>query len=87
VFDSPTTVREYLKLQLADLAHEVFAVLFLDAQHRLIAYEPLFRGTLTQTSVYRARRSSAPWRSTPRRCCWRTTIPRAWPSPRGPTSF
>ncbi|BDI07548.1 RadC family protein [Sphaerotilus microaerophilus] len=52
VFDSPTTVREYLKLQLADLAHEVFAVLFLDAQHRLIAYEPLFRGTLTQTSVY-----------------------------------
>jgi DNA repair protein RadC len=52
VFDSPTTVREYLKLQLGDLAHEVFAVLFLDAQHRLIAYEPLFRGTLTQTSVY-----------------------------------
>lgn len=52
VFDSPTAVREYLKLQLGDLAHEVFAVLFLDAQHRLIAYEPLFRGTLTQTSVY-----------------------------------
>lgn len=52
VFDSPQAVRDYLKLQLADLAHEVFAVLFLDAQHRLIAYEPLFRGTLTQTSVY-----------------------------------
>ena len=32
--------------------HEVFAVLFLDAQHRLIALEELFRGTLTQTSVY-----------------------------------
>lgn len=52
VFDSPQAVREYLRLQLADLSHEVFAVLFLDAQHRLIAYEPLFRGTLTQTSVY-----------------------------------
>ncbi|MFM2053296.1 MAG: hypothetical protein RL456_1333 [Pseudomonadota bacterium] len=52
VFDSPRAVREYLALQLADLPHEVFAVLFLDAQHRLIAFEPMFRGTLTQTSVY-----------------------------------
>jgi DNA repair protein RadC len=52
VFDSPTAVRDYLRLQLADLGHEVFAVLFLDAQHRLLVYEPLFRGTLTQTSVY-----------------------------------
>ncbi|MBK6713806.1 MAG: DNA repair protein RadC [Burkholderiales bacterium] len=52
VFDSPQAVRDYLKLQLADLSHEVFAVLFLDAQHRLVAYEPMFRGTLTQTSVY-----------------------------------
>jgi DNA repair protein RadC len=32
--------------------HEVFAVLFLDSQHRLLALEELFRGTLTQTSVY-----------------------------------
>ncbi len=52
VFDSPAAVRDYLKLQLGDLPHEVFAVLFLDAQHRLIAFEPMFRGTLTQTSVY-----------------------------------
>jgi DNA repair protein RadC len=52
VFDSPQAVRDYLRLQLGRLDHEVFAVLFLDAQHRLIAYEPLFRGTLTQTSVY-----------------------------------
>jgi len=52
VFDSPQAVRDYLKLQLGDLTHEVFSVLFLDAQHRLIAYEPMFRGTLTQTSVY-----------------------------------
>ena len=32
--------------------HEVFAIIFLDVQHRLIAFEELFRGTLTQTSVY-----------------------------------
>jgi len=52
VFDSPAAVREYLRLQLATLDHEVFAVLFLDAQHRLLAFETLFRGSLTQASVY-----------------------------------
>ncbi|HRN75392.1 DNA repair protein RadC [Ottowia sp.] len=52
VFDSPAAVKSYLQLQLAQRAHEVFAVLFLDSQHRLIALEELFRGTLTQTSVY-----------------------------------
>ena len=50
--DTPQTVKHYLQLQLAARAHEVFAVLFLDSQHRLIALEELFRGTLTQTSVY-----------------------------------
>ena len=52
VFDSPQRVREYLQLTLGALDHEVFAVLYLDAQHRLIVYRELFRGTLTQTSVY-----------------------------------
>jgi DNA repair protein RadC len=52
VIDSPQAVRDYLQLQLASRAHEVFAVLFLDAQHRLITLEEMFRGTLTQTSVY-----------------------------------
>lgn len=52
VFDSPQAVRDFLRLELAELGHEVFAVLFLDAQHRLIRFEPMFRGTLTQTSVY-----------------------------------
>ena len=52
VFDSPAKVKQYLALQLAERAHEVFAVLFLDAQSRLIALEEMFRGTLTQTSVY-----------------------------------
>ena len=52
VFDSPDAVKHYLQLHLAHKPHEVFAVLFLDSQHRLLALEELFRGTLTQTSVY-----------------------------------
>lgn len=52
VLDSPARVREYLQLSLARLPHEVFVALFLDAQNRLIAHDELFRGTLTQTSVY-----------------------------------
>ncbi|MDP2742014.1 MAG: DNA repair protein RadC [Hydrogenophaga sp.] len=52
LFDSPKAVRNYLQLQLGARTHEVFAVLFLDSQNRLIALEELFRGTLSQTSVY-----------------------------------
>jgi DNA repair protein RadC len=52
VFDSPARVKDYLALQLGGLPQEVFAVLFLDAQHRLLRLEPMFHGTLTQTSVY-----------------------------------
>lgn len=52
VFDSPERVKDYLRLQLGQLPHEVFAVLFLDAQSRLIEFREMFRGTLTQTSVY-----------------------------------
>ena len=52
VFDSPAKVKEYLHLQLGGREHEVFAVLFLDAQSRLLRLEEMFRGTLTQTSVY-----------------------------------
>src|SRR5450759_4058215 len=49
---SPSSVRDYLRLLLHDRGHEVFVVVFMDAQHRVIATEELFRGTLTQTSVY-----------------------------------
>ncbi|MDO8604883.1 MAG: DNA repair protein RadC [bacterium] len=49
---SPHLVRDYLKVILNGREHEVFVALFLDSQHRLIATEELFRGTLTQTSVY-----------------------------------
>jgi len=52
VFDAPGKVKEYLALQLGSREHEVFAVLFLDAQTRLLRLEEMFRGTLTQTSVY-----------------------------------
>ena len=49
---SPEAVRDYLQLQLGSRPYEVFAVMFLDSQHRLIVLEELFRGTLSQTSVY-----------------------------------
>jgi len=52
VFDSPERVREYLQLEIAHREQEVFMVLFVDAQHQLLAAEELFRGTLSQTSVY-----------------------------------
>ena len=49
---SPTAARTYLQVALAKRDHEVFMVLFLDVQNRVIAAEEMFRGTLTQTSVY-----------------------------------
>lgn len=49
---SPGAVRQWLRLQLAGRPHEVFLALWLDAQNRLLDSEELFRGTLTQTSVY-----------------------------------
>ncbi|MGJ7484479.1 RadC family protein [Variovorax sp. LT2P21] len=49
---SPQVVRDFLRVKLGSLEHEVFAVLMLDAQHRLIEYVELFRGTVSQTSVY-----------------------------------
>ncbi|GAB4088517.1 hypothetical protein GCM10028785_11860 [Hydrogenophaga soli] len=52
LFECPQSVRNYLALALGDRPHEVFAVLFLDSQHRLLAFEEMFRGTVTQTSVY-----------------------------------
>jgi DNA repair protein RadC len=49
---SPKAVKDYLTLSLGALPHECFMVLFVNAQNRLIAAEEMFRGTLTQTSVY-----------------------------------
>lgn len=52
VLGSPGEVRDWLRLKLGHLPHEVFMVLLLDAQNQLIEARELFRGTLTQTSVY-----------------------------------
>ncbi|MCU0805207.1 MAG: DNA repair protein RadC [Burkholderiales bacterium] len=49
---SPAAVRDFLRLTLSDREHEVFVAVLLDAQNRVIHVEELFRGTLTQTSVY-----------------------------------
>lgn len=50
--NSPTAVRDFLRLRLHNRPHEVFVAVFLDAQNRVLAVEDLFSGTLTQTSVY-----------------------------------
>jgi DNA repair protein RadC len=52
VLSSPQAVRDYLRLVLSGKEHEVFVVIFLDAQNRVLEVEEMFRGTLTQTSVY-----------------------------------
>jgi DNA repair protein RadC len=52
VLTAPGTVRDWLRLRCADLEHEVFIILLLDSQNRLIEAQELFRGTLSQTSVY-----------------------------------
>jgi len=52
VLSSPAAVRDYLRLHLGSREHEVFVVVLLDAQHRVLDIVDLFRGTLSQTSVY-----------------------------------
>ncbi|OQP79179.1 DNA repair protein RadC [Xanthomonas phaseoli pv. syngonii LMG 9055] len=49
---SPAAVKEYLRAKLAGFEHEVFAVMFLDTQHRLIEYAEMFHGTIDGASVY-----------------------------------
>ena len=51
-FTSPAAVKEDLRAKLAGFEHEVFAVLFMDTQHRLIEYAEMFRGTIDGASVY-----------------------------------
>jgi DNA repair protein RadC len=52
VMSSPSVVKDFLRVRLSALPHEVFAVVHLDAQNRVIDYDEMFRGTVTQTSVY-----------------------------------
>ncbi|MFI8482037.1 DNA repair protein RadC [Pseudomonas sp. NPDC078700] len=50
--ESPKAVRDYLKAVLRHEPHEVFGCLFLDAKHRVLAYESLFSGSIDSASVY-----------------------------------
>lgn len=52
IISSPGAMRDWLRLCCGDLQHEVFLVLFLDVQHRVLDVESMFRGTVTQTAVY-----------------------------------
>ena len=52
IISSPATLRDWLRLYCSDLQHEVFVVVFLDVNHRVLDVEPMFRGTVTQTAVY-----------------------------------
>ncbi len=49
---SPSAVRDYLRLQLVAEPNEIFAVLFLDNRHQVLAYEPMFKGTIDGAAVY-----------------------------------
>ena len=49
---TPTDVKNYLRLKLGEVEHEVFCCVWLDSQHKVIDFEEMFRGTLSQTSVY-----------------------------------
>ena len=52
VLSSPAVVRDFLRARLGALPHEVFAVIHLNAEHAVLDYVEMFRGTVTQTSVY-----------------------------------
>ncbi|QYJ85832.1 DNA repair protein RadC [Shewanella mesophila] len=52
ILTDPDLTRDYLMRQLADRAYEVFAILLLDSQHRVIQFVELFRGTIDSASVY-----------------------------------
>ena len=52
MLSSPSAVRKYLSAQLRHQPKEIFAVLFLDNQHRLIAYDEMFFGTIDESAVY-----------------------------------
>lgn len=52
VLESPTVVRDYLRLKLVAEPNETFAAIFLNSQHAVLAYEPLFKGTIDGTTVY-----------------------------------
>lgn len=49
---NPRATREFVRMRLRDLPHEVFCCVYLDNRHRVLAFEELFRGTLDGASVH-----------------------------------
>ena len=86
VMESPQALRDWLRLYCAGLEHEVFLVLYLNANHALIEAVQLFRGTLTQTSVYPREVVKGALSATRPPSSWRTTTRADKPSPAAPTS-
>jgi DNA repair protein RadC len=52
IFDTPQTLQDFVRLQIGAKPYESFMVIFIDATQKLIAFEEMFRGTLSMTSVY-----------------------------------
>jgi DNA repair protein RadC len=52
LLDQPQAVKDYLRLKLVAEPNEVFAIVFMNSQHRVLTYEPMFKGTLDSTAVY-----------------------------------
>ena len=52
LLDQPQAVKDYPRLKLVAEPNEVFAIVFMNSQHRVLAYEPMFKGTLDSTAVY-----------------------------------
>lgn len=78
---STSSVGLYLKMKLAGLEHEEFHVIWLDAQNRIIAFDRLFSGTLTQTSVYPREVVKAAMRHNAAACILAHNHPSGMPDP------
>ena len=80
----PGTVKDYCRLHLASERRELFAALFLDSQNAVIAFEVMFVGTLTQTSVYPREVALAALGHEAAAVSWCITTPAVQPNPAGP---
>jgi DNA repair protein RadC len=86
VLITPADAASYLKLRLAPYHHEVFALLYLDSQHRVLDFEVLFFGSIDGASVYPVKWWSRHWHTTPPQLSSATTTLPAPPSPAAPTA-
>ena len=77
---TPDDTRRYVSSRLRGFPYEVFACLFLDNRHRVIAFEEMFRGTIDGATCIRARSSNPPWNTMPRPLSSLTTTHPGWPN-------